>query len=533
MKKRKIYQIKTAGFLSIWLILFGIGVTAQETNRTRVAPGPTPPTKITPQPTVSPTPISTPVAVQTVPYLQSRIRLLLQRPDLRRGQIGVKIVSLDSGKIVFEQSAEKYFMPASNMKVFTVAAAMQKLSPNFRFLTSIYAPAMPDANGTIRGDVSIFGRGDISISTSFNNGDYYKGLDELADKIIGAGVKKIEGNLIGDESYFTGSPIPGGWEWDDLQWYYGAEISALSVNNNSVDLNIKPGSAGAPCVVEILPANTFVKTINTCKTSSSSQKRDLRVHKRLDQNIIEISGTIPPGDKGFAGEISVSHPADIFVELLKQRLEAKGVTITGQSRATNAKSQNAANKIEIAKLESTPLSIIAAKTLKPSQNLYTETILWTLGEQLGAKNSGSTSAELGISVVQNFLREIGIQPDSVVQYDGSGLSRHNLVTPDSIAALYMYMAKSPHHAAWENAQAVAGVDGTLKNRFKGTNAAGNLRGKTGTIDQVSALSGYVNSASGERFVFSIIVNGVNSLAVRKDTIDNVVVALADFNGKTN
>ena len=528
------YQIKTIGFLSVVLILFAIGVTAQETNRTRVAPSPTPPTKIIPQPTVSPTPISTPVAVQTVPYLQSRIRLLLQRPDLRRGQIGVKIVSLDSGKIVFEQNAEKYFMPASNMKIFTVAAALQKLSPNFRFATSVYAPMMPDENGTVRGDVSIFGRGDISISTSFNNGDYYKGLDELADKIIGAGVKKIAGNLIGDESYFTGSPIPNGWEWDDLQWYYGAEISALSINNNAVDLNVKPNSsAGAPCVVQILPANTFVKTVNTCKTSSSSQKRDLRVHKRLDRNIIEIGGTIPTGDRGFAGEISVSHPADVFIELLKQRLEQKGVTITGQSRVINTKLQNAADRIEIAKIESTPLSIIAGKTLKPSQNLYTETLLWTLGEQLGAKDSDSTSAERGISVVQNFLREIGIQPDSVVQYDGSGLSRHNLVTPDSIAALYIYMSKSPYAAAWENAQAVAGVDGTLQNRFKGTNAAGNVRGKTGTIDQVSALSGYINSASGERFVFSLIVNGVNNLAVRKNAIDDIVVALADFNGKTN
>ncbi len=532
--KKKLNQIKLAGFLSIAFLLCGIGAAAQETNRTRVSPRPTPPTEATPQPTVSPTPFPTPVPIQTAADLQSRILSSLQQADLRRGHVGVKIVSLDSGRTFFEQNSEKYFMPASNMKVFTVAAALQKLSPNFRFATSVYADELPDSNGTIRGDLSVFGRGDITISSSFNDGDYFKGLDELAEKIVGAGVKKIEGSLIGDESYFTGNAIPDGWEWDDLQWYYGAEISALSVNDNAVDLSVKPGSnEGAPCAVQILPVNKFVRTINTCKTSSARQKRELKIHKRLDQNIIEISGTMPAGDTGFSGYVSVTHPADVFIELLRQRLEAKGVTITGQSRVAKTIKQNTSAKIEIAKLESTPLSIIAAKTLKPSQNLYTETLLWTLGEELGAKDTNSKSVEKGVSVVQNFLREIGVPSDSVIQYDGSGLSRHNLVTPAAVVAVYTYMSKSPYAAVWENAQTVGGIDGTLKNRFKQTNAEGNVRGKTGTIDQVSSLSGYVTSASGEKFVFSIIVNGVNSLAVRKDTIDKIVVALADFNGKTN
>ena len=179
------------------------------------------------------------------------------------------------------------------------------------------------------------------------------------------------------------------------------------------------------------------------------------------------------------------------------------------------------------------LSIIAQKTLKPSQNLYTETLLWTIGEEVGDKsNPNLTSQEKGIAVVKKFLQEIGVDADSVIQWDGSGLSRHNLVTPNSIVKVYEYMAKSRSSLAFGSALTIGGVDGTLKNRFKGTSAEANVRGKTGTIDQVSSLSGYVNSATGERFIFSVIVNGVNNVGTRKQIIDDIVVALANFDGRT-
>ncbi|MBA2493656.1 MAG: D-alanyl-D-alanine carboxypeptidase/D-alanyl-D-alanine-endopeptidase [Acidobacteria bacterium] len=499
-------------------------------------PTPTPTPTVTPMLTATPTPVS----VQTVADLQSQIRSRLARPELWRGQVGVKIVALDTGKTVFEQNAEKYFMPASNMKSFTVATALEKLSPDFRFVTSVYAPAVPDANGTIRGDLTIYGRGDISFSTAFNDGDYYKGLDVLAEKIVQAGVKRIEGNLVGDESYFSGNPIPASWEWDDLQWYYGAEISALGVNDNAVDLSVKPSSVNQPCFVQTLPINTIVKIVNRCTTSASDTKRDLQVLKKLDQNVLEITGTMPPGDKGFSGSVSVSHPAELFVATLRGLLLKKGVMITGQNKfiGTKDKAISAAASvvapIEIAKLESPPLGLIAAKTMKPSQNLYTETILWTLGEQVGDRTDPKKiSAERGLSVVQNFLLQAGIPSDSVIQWDGSGLSRHNLITPNSVVQLYSYMARSRYAQVWRDALTIGSVDGTLRNRFKGTSAAGNVRGKTGTIDQVSALSGYVNTAAGERLVFSILVNGVVDSKVRQAAIDDIVVALSNFKGKMN
>lgn len=533
--KNKTIRKKFTAIFALAFLAFGLNFTvsiaaqSDNTKRPRVIATPTPKLTPTPKPTATPTPS----AVQSLTDLQNRIRLSLARNEVQRGQIGVKIVSLDTNQTIYEQNAEKYFMPASNMKSYTVAAALEKLSPNFRFSTSVFAPAKPDENGVLRGNLTIYGRGDVSFSTAFYNGDYYKGLELLADKIMQAGIKRIEGDLIGDDSYFSGNPTPFGWEWDDMQWYYGAEISALNINNNAVDLFVKPGSIGAPCLVQVLPLNPVMKVQNTCITTPNSEKRDLKITKKLNENFLEISGTMPANDNGYTGYIAVSRPAEMFIALLREVLQKKGVVITGRNQLVNLKIKVLPQSalIELARLESPPFSIIAAQTMKPSQNMFTETILWTLGEQIGDKsNPKLTSAERGTAVVANFLKEIGIAPDAVLLYDGSGLSRHNLITPNSAVQLYSYMAKSRYAQAWNESLTIGGVDGTLRNRFKGTKAAGNVRGKTGTINQVSTLSGYVTTASGEKLVFSILVNGVAETSVRTGLIDEIIIALANFNG---
>jgi D-alanyl-D-alanine carboxypeptidase/D-alanyl-D-alanine-endopeptidase (penicillin-binding protein 4) len=454
-------------------------------------------------------------------------------------------VSLSSGKIIFEENAEKYFMPASNMKNFTVATAIEKLSPDFKFVTSVYAPAAPDSNGSV-GSLRIFGRGDVSVSTAFFPAEgtdvYYKGLDRLVERIVATGVKRIEGDLIADESYFTGNPVPGEWEWDDLQWYYGAEISALPLNDNAIDLTVKPGPVGYPCSVKLAPVNPVFRVVNQCTTTGVRTVRTLRIEKKIDRNVIEITGSLPVDNSGFSGSVTVSRPAELFVALLKERLIAQGVTVTGNARVTKVASVDPS--VEIAKLESPPLSLIAAKTMKPSQNMYTETLLWTLGENSRTASSAtpgggvsvdrSDSSELGIAAVKRFLTEIGVAPDGIIQHDGSGLSRHNLITPSAVVRLYSYMGKeSKFSQAWREALTIGGVDGTLRNRFAGTRASGNVRGKTGTIDQVSALSGYVKTAAGEELVFSMVVNGVNEPRVRTSAMDEIVVMLANFDGRVD
>ncbi len=499
----------------------------------------------------TPTPLPTPKPIQTVSDLQNNIRNIVSRPAVQRGNIGIKIVSLDTNKVIFENNAEKYFVPASNMKSYTVATAIEKLTPDFKFVTSVYSTAKPDANGVIKGDVSIYGRGDVSMSMAFtqqnalpnqvfSNADYLKVLEPLANKIVASGVKRIEGNLIGDDSYFTGNAIPFSWEWDDLQWFSGAEVSALPVLDNAIDLFVKPTAIGSPCSFQIFPANSQFQVKNTCTNNASGNKREIKIEKKLDQNILEISGTMPTDDKGFRGYITVSRPAGLFIDLLRQLLQQKGVTVTGQNKIIGAKDKtmltavsSMTTQIELARLESSTLSLIAAKTMKPSQNMFTETILRTLGEQIGDKTDPKlTSDERGIKVISTFLQSIGIAADAVIQHDGSGLSRHNLITPASNIQLYTYMWRSRYMQVWRDSLPIGAVDGTIKSRFTNTSAANNVRAKTGTLDQVSSLTGYVTTASGEKLVFSIIVNGVNEGRLRTNTIDEIVVALANFNGKT-
>lgn len=509
--------------------------------------------KATPTPATTPTPAATPtpVPVQSLDDLRSRIRSILDRPQVRRGAVGVKIVSLNSGKVVIEQNAEKYFMPASNMKNFTVATAIERLTPDFRFATSVYAGSMPDTNGTVKGNLRIYGRGDVSFSPAFDvpivpiapstapaARSFFQALDRLADKIAAAGVKRIEGDIVADDSYFTGSAIPGSWEWDDLQWYYGTEVSALPFNDNSVDLSVRPSTVGSACTVEMLPLNTVYTIKNLCTTSAAGSPRTLFVTKTLGRNELEIGGTLPIGNAGFNDPIAVTRPAELFAALLKQRLELKGVTMTGGYRLYVPLNMPHVESTEIARLESPPLGLIAQKTMKPSQNMYTETLLRTLGEELRRRMQPTPtavpadSAALGISEVKGFLTSIGIASDSVIQHDGSGMSRHDLVTPEAVVQLYSYMAKQSKFAqVWRDSLTIGGVDGTLANRFKGTSAQGNIRGKTGTLDQVSALSGYLTTVGGEEVIVSIIVNGVNTGRDRTTLIDDIVVGLANFNGK--
>lgn len=543
---------------NIFLVIFCLGlsfiavgeVTPQ--SRVIVVPSakttPTPSQTPTPVPTVTPVPLATPtpVPVQTLPELQAKIRVILARPALMRGRIGIKVVSLDAGKTIFEDSAEKYFIPASNMKSFTVATAMEKLTPTFHFVTSVYAPAMPAPDGTIKGDLTIYGRGDPSFSMAFTRpsattpaveADYLKPLEALADKIVQAGVKRIEGNIIGDESYFNTEGVPGTWEADDLSGYYGAEVSALTINDNAIDVGIKPSSVGSAAVVQLFPSNNIVTIINRTTTTAAGTPRSIQIERKLGQNILEISGTIPANDSGILRSVAITRPALLFTTLLRRVLEQKGVTISGQTRVVNAKEKPAsaasASLSEIANYESPVFSLIAAKTMKPSQNLYTELILRALGEQSGDKTDPKKSSEdKGIEVVQSFITQAGVAPGSIVQYDGSGLSRHNLITPAAAAQLYAYMNSRPYAASWREALTIAGVDGTLRNRFVGTPAAANLRGKTGTVDQVSALSGYLTTAGGEKLAFSILTNSLPEGRLRTSTIDEIVLLLTNFNGKT-
>lgn len=509
------------------------------------------------EPGRTPTALTTSGAPRTLEELQLRIAEIARRPELMQAQFAVKVTSLDTGRTLFEENARKLLLPASVMKIYTVAAALDRLTPDFRFKTSVYADSKPDPSGTIKGNLVIYGRGDPSISATFNNGDYFKAVRELADNIAAAGVKRVEGDLVGDESYFTGPPHGFAWSWADLQWYYGAEVSALSVNNNALDLFIKPGaSVGAQGFVTTGPPTPLVTINNRTVTTPRGSRRELAVYRALGENVIDVTGSLPLDDQGYTASISVSHPALVFVYMLRSALAERGVTVTGKSRTIDAPGINKFNvvltdssaaelrdalsqssgsalqsRVEIASRLSPPLSVIAAQILKPSQNLYAELLLRTLGRERGTP--GGTSEAAGIEVVKKFLSEAGVNPYEVVMWDGSGLSRRDLITANATVQLLTYMSRHRFASAFREAFPIAGVDGTLARRMKGTPAMNNARAKTGTIETVATLSGYVTSASGERLVFSVLLNNYpESSNVRRVFTDDLTVLLASFAGRS-
>jgi len=492
-------------------------------------------------------------APTTLGDLRSRIDEIMRQPALEPGFFAVKIVSLDNGQIIYEQNANKFVRPASNMKLYTVAAAFDRLTPDFHFVTSIYAKEKPEG-GQVKGDLIVYGRGDPSIAARFNNGDYFKGINDLADRVVAAGVKRIKGDLVGDESYFRGAPVGSGWEWEDLTWSYGAQVSALTVNDNAIDLNIKPGgTVGAPVsIVTGPPSASFMTIVNRATTSARGSRSDLRIYRGLGTNSLEISGTLPVGDAGFVGGVAIPDPALAFVSMLRDALLKRGVNIDGRVRTVNSRSGGSIvpdpilalvklpdymkPPVEIAGLPSPAFSSIAAQTLKPSQNQYTELILRTLGRtQVPASGDGSYRDDeaLGLDIVKAFLRQAGIGDNDVALNDGSGLSRNDLISANTTVQLLTYMSKHKYFAQFREALPVAGVDGTLRTRMRGTPAEGNLRAKTGSLSSVASLSGYVTTAGGERLVFSMMLNNYpDAAAVRRDSIDAIAVLLASFAGKT-
>jgi D-alanyl-D-alanine carboxypeptidase/D-alanyl-D-alanine-endopeptidase (penicillin-binding protein 4) len=510
------------------------------------SPSPTPLTEIE-QATPTPTPaaVRTSNTTQTLEQLRARISQVLAKPELSSAMIGIKAASLDTGKVLFEENANKLLRPASNMKLYTIATALDRLTPDYRFVTSVYAKAKPDSSGNIRGDLTIYGRGDPSFAARFNSGNYFKGIDDLADRIVAAGVKRVEGDLVGDETYFVGPPYGTGWEWEDLQWWYGAEVSALTVNDNALDLSVKPGTqVGAAAIVTTGPPDPLLTVVNKAVTSPRGTRRDIVVYRGLSADTLEITGSIALDDRGYTGGIGISKPALLFAYLLRASLAQRGVKISGKTRVTNALTASAANSIapapagiEVAALQSPPLSLIAAQTLKPSQNLYTELVLRTLGKvaptPTTATNLNRTSEAAGIEVVKAFLREAGVLPATLVLTDGSGLSRNDMITPEATLQLLTYMHRHRYAATFRDALPIAGVDGTLRNRFKGTVAENNLRAKTGTLSSANSLSGYVRDAAGEQIAFSIVVNNYPEDAdVRVNCIEPIALLLASFAGRT-
>jgi D-alanyl-D-alanine carboxypeptidase/D-alanyl-D-alanine-endopeptidase (penicillin-binding protein 4) len=493
-------------------------------------------------------PTAAPKAPTTLAELQQRLTEQVTHPRFAAGTFAVKIVSLDSGKTWFEHDAHKLVSPASNSKLYTMALALDKLGGDYRIRTSLYATARPDTAGTLSGDLIVYGRGDPGFNARRFNGDIFRALQPLVAALTNAGVREISGDLIADESYLVGARYGSGWVWDDLNYYYGAEISALTINDNIVRATAKPGAAiGAPAELSFVPANGYLIFSNRTQTVATNGLRTLTFHRPIEQNFVYVTGTIPLRRNEITVTVTVPDPAQLFVDLFRTALIRNGVRVNGSTRTANwlsrqAQPLNLAELIELGAVESQTMRELNLEVQKPSQNLYTDLMLAHIGAAEADRAATgretnpdqATSEDLGIRELDKFLAKIGVKRGDVGFEEGSGLSRNNLLTANATITLLQHMSRHPEAAAYVDALPIAGVDGTLRNRMKGTRAEGNVRAKTGTLRWANGLSGYVTTAAGERLAFSLFLNryaNPNAENSARAELDRVAVLLAEFAGR--
>ncbi|WP_437441058.1 D-alanyl-D-alanine carboxypeptidase/D-alanyl-D-alanine endopeptidase [Sphaerospermopsis torques-reginae] len=440
--------------------------------------------------------------------IESSIDAVINRPIFKRMRWGILIKPLSSPQTLYSRDAEKYFIPASNTKLFTTAAALQKLGANFRIRTSVYQ----DGEGILR----VVGRGDPSLKN--------EQLTILAKQLYQKGIREIN-QLIADDSYFQGEVVHPSWQWEDVQFYYGAPVNSLIVNENASVINFLPQKIGEPLKIQWSnPLDAYNWQIeNDSITTPENQPGFVEVYRDLKGQILRIKGQLPVNSQPNITAIAVFDPAQNFLQNFRLILTKAGIKVKRTSVNNGGK-----NEQEIAAIESPPLSELLVETNVNSNNLYTEVLLRSLADQQQlARNK--TTADLGLEALKNTLTELGIEPNSYMIVDGSGLSRKNIISPEALVQLLQVMAKSSQAEVFRASLPVAGISGTLKNRFLNTSAQGLVQAKTGTMMGVVSLSGYVNVPNYETLVFSIMVNQSEQPAsVVRKAMDEIVVLLTQL-----
>jgi serine-type D-Ala-D-Ala carboxypeptidase/endopeptidase (penicillin-binding protein 4) len=470
--------------------------------------------------------------------LAARIDKAIDGNELAAARWGICVISMSNGSVVYQRNSDRLFTPASNMKIYTTGVALDLLGPDYRWRTSVYANAQPDASGRVQGDLILYGRGApdlVARSKDENHGS----LAKLADDLYAHGVRHVSGNLIGDESYFRGNLLGDGWQWTDLQWYFGAEASALSVDGNEVDVNFVPSiKAGESSALRVSDPTGYVTAENHMALAKSGVRPTIGVHRGLSDNTIEVWGEFALGTKGFGARLAVHSPALWAAKLFLDALKARGITVGGDTLASNSRVPQSQRLdpmrlIELASVSSQPLSEIAKKTNKESINLNAELILRTLGRERGemaalpeAVGRERGDDEAGLAVIRVWLARAGVATSQIALHDGSGLSRLDLVTPESSARLLVAISKTASAPVFRDSLPISGRDGTLGGRLK--TAIDRVSAKTGTLTYDNSLSGYLTTARGEHFAFSIMCNDQIGRSNSSALIDQIVVLLASF-----
>ncbi len=471
------------------------------------------------------------------------IAAITERPDLARSRWGILVQTLNSGRTLYALEAQQYFTPASNAKLLTTAAALHQLGAQYRIRTSVYGTqASPKLEA-----LWVVGRGDPSLKTAQ--------LRELARQLEGQGIRQVQQLLVAEEDGQI-SGINPTWEWEDVQYYYGTAISPLILNGNAVTLTLTPQQLGQPVQLnwdDPIAARQW-RTDNRAVTAAPGTPYSVAVSGVLGQSVLHIRGELAADAEPDPWGLAILDPTRYFLDTFRQVLALEGIDVipfgiklgtfeflklpagkTAQIQNPKSKIQNGIRQVkanvlppidstltELAAVESPPLAVLVEEVNQSSNNLYAEALLHVLGAEV----KGEATFEAGLAALKKTLTELGVDSQSYALADGSGLSRHNLVSPEAIAQTLQLMARSPEAAVYQASLPVAGMTGTLKNRFRDTAVRGQLRAKTGTLTGVSALSGYLEVPNYQPLVFSILVNqSERSVATLRRAIDEIVVLL--------
>ncbi len=434
--------------------------------------------------------------------LRNQIEFLLSDPSLANAHIGIYIESLKDGQIIFNTNPFKLMIPASNLKLFTTSAALVNLGPQFRFRTEIFASAPPN-DSVLVGNLIIKGSGDPSISGRFYNGDRLRVFKDWADSLKHLGITRITGDLIGDNRYFKEPSLADGWNWDDESYWYAAHTSALSFNDNCIDFAVWADSVGAPVRYSIFPFADSITIINQAICGDSTQDSTLTITRLNGRNIYLLRGILPVSADTVHESITVEDPANYFLRTLYRVLKQQGIEVNGNIRiVAEQDSLDYTKAVSLFVHKSPPLSDLIHVVNKVSHNFYADQLVKTMGAKF--KHDGSFTA--GCAFVKEWLSSIGVAPSYFFNVDGSGLSRKNFVAPIATAILLKTMYHHPYFKYFYNSLPIAGVDGTIHARMRGTLAEGNVHAKTGYVQRMRALSGYVNIGKKDPLIFVMMFN---------------------------
>ena len=455
--------------------------------------------------------------------LAASVDSALAAPAFARASWGVVIQSLDDGRVLYRRNAERLFLPASNLKLVTAAAALDRLGPDFRWTTTVLARGAR-AGDTLVGDLVVVGSGDPTFSADAmgDSTDVLRSLRPFADSLKARGIIAIRGRVVGDASLFTDPPLGRGWAWDDLDADYSAPVGALQFNESVAWILATPASAaGLPVALALQPPAAGLRIFNAALTSPPDTGAS-RLHwsRAPFADSVSVWGALSAGHAPVRLPVSVPDPARYFSAALTEALTEGGVAVGGDTTIPTAVPAET-----LFAWRSPPLSAVLPLFLKPSQNQIGETLLRTLGAVAG----GAGSVDSGRAVVRSVLAGYGVPADALVLEDGSGLSRYDYVAPEALAKVLAALYRRPDFQVLYDALPVAGVDGTLASRMKGTPAAGNVHAKTGSLTGVRSLSGYVTDPDGERLLFVTLVNDFTAPQRVVDAVqDWIALRLATF-----